>query len=106
MLHNPQNDLRTIYSVDNLIAWLETRDPDETFNYISCNDCLIHRYFTAMGLPVDRVWADGYILISNPTEIFTYPAELNNIAIFAGLTIGGALEYAKTGKKNSDWMKF
>ena len=106
MLHNPQNDLRTIYSVDNFVAWLETRDPNEKYTYISCNDCLIHRYFTAMGLSVNRVWARGYMLTSNPKEELKYPSELNTIAIYGGQTVGGALEYVKSGKKSSDWMNF
>jgi hypothetical protein len=32
-----------------LIAWLETQDPNTRYNYADCGDCLLARYFTAMG---------------------------------------------------------
>ena len=103
MLHNPQNDLRTIYSVDNLIAWLETRDPNEKFSYTDNHDCMIHRYFTAMGLSVLRVEPDCYQLSSDPKKDIPYPAELNLIAIFGDGTVEKSLLLAYKVKNNPNW---
>jgi hypothetical protein len=47
MLYNPQWRPR---GVVDLIAWLETRDPGEYYNYHSCSRCLIAQW---MGNSVD-----------------------------------------------------
>jgi hypothetical protein len=41
MLYNPQWRKRNVHD---LIAWLETRDPAETYNFHNCGDCLIERW--------------------------------------------------------------
>lgn len=37
MLHNPQWKRETL---EDLIAWLETKDPDDTYDFWNCNSCL------------------------------------------------------------------
>ncbi len=52
MLYNestgkPRTD---ILSLDSLIAWLETKPADETYDYTRSKKCVLQQYFTAMGL--------------------------------------------------------
>jgi hypothetical protein len=42
----PQRD---IHSIDSLIAWLETKNPDETYNYDNPSYCLLAQYYISMG---------------------------------------------------------
>lgn len=35
------------YTLGSLIAWLETRDPAEEYDFNECGDCLIARYSSA-----------------------------------------------------------
>lgn len=49
MLYNPK--WSTTPSLDGFIAWLETKDPDETYNYLNCDgECVIGRYLGSLGI--------------------------------------------------------
>lgn len=42
--------LSRAFNLDNLIAWLKTKDPEETYSYISGSDCVFAQYFRSCGL--------------------------------------------------------
>ncbi len=45
----PQND---VWSLDSLIAWLETKDPAEEYDFYDMDGgCLVGQYAAAMGCP-------------------------------------------------------
>ena len=53
MLYNPK--WSTTPSLDGFIAWLETKDPSETYNWGNCNECAAGQYAKAIGF---ENWAD------------------------------------------------
>jgi len=40
---------RSLLSLDSLIAWLESKEPKERYDYMSIIDCLLAQYFTEVG---------------------------------------------------------
>jgi hypothetical protein len=101
MLNNLKWDRRqpTILSVEGLIAWLEQQLPETEYNFSSNTDCLLSRYFIAMGIDVCCVVPGFYNLESTPEESIPYPEVLNDIAMYGSPTYGGALTYARKAKK-------
>lgn len=52
MLYNPNWKANPIVSIRGLIAWLETKDPNESYEFWSCDSsCLLSQYLTARGIP-------------------------------------------------------
>lgn len=51
-----------VFSLDGLIAWLETQVSETRYDYMATGDCLMCRYLRAQGLPVRAVgglyWRD------------------------------------------------
>ena len=46
-----------VFSVEGLLAWLDTQDPATEYDYFDTDDCLLCRYGRARGLKVK--WAGG-----------------------------------------------
>lgn len=101
MLYNQDWDKpqRDIFSTDSLIAWLETKDPQEEYIYASPGNCMLAQYFYAMG---------KYRFVSvNPTSVtlndtkYPLPKGWDEIALGSPLknnkfTFGHALKRAKS----------
>ena len=47
------------FSVEGLVAWLETQDPTTEYGYQSSNDCLLCRYLRARGVPLSETASMG-----------------------------------------------
>ena len=86
-------------SLDGLIQWLETKDPDEKYCYIVSEGCLLAQYFRAKGWAKARVspshlysapvrWLP-FIRLSRPL-----PSGFNDIAVQGLFTFGAALDRA------------
>lgn len=64
-------------TVPALRDWLAMQDGNKTYCYTSCGDCLLHRYFSACGIPVrtinPRAWRDSSFVSHS------YPKILNEI---------------------------
>jgi hypothetical protein len=50
MLYDPKWQTKRVYSPESLIGWLETKDPNETYDYSDPKRCLHAQYRLAMGL--------------------------------------------------------
>ena len=58
MLYDPKWEVKTKadpFSLVAFIAWLETRDPAESYDYCDPRNCLLCRYFSAHGFEHPRV---------------------------------------------------
>lgn len=85
-----------VFSLAGLITWLETQPPKKTYCYMDSGACLLHQYFTAMGVPVAGVgghhWRDrGGNL--HPFEDGT--ADFNSVSVLEPRTFGAALKRAR-----------
>lgn len=88
-----------------LIAWLETRDPAEVYDYSDAQDCLLCRYFRDRGYDVTGVDPrDLYVDAASVAERrIPLPPGFNDISLcdrpFAPAgerwTMGEALEFAR-----------
>lgn len=78
-----------IYALPTLIAWLETKPKDGTYNFYNCNgECLLGQYMTACG--VKHQFGDGqYAELAEVTNWGT------GIAFEQPNTFGAALERAR-----------
>lgn len=91
MLNNP-NWKQDIFTVKSLINWLEQQRLETTYIYSSGMDCLLCRYFRAMGLDVECVYPTQY---SVGGRMYPLPDILNSISLKGSGTYGRALAVAK-----------
>lgn len=64
MLWDPKKDKQVKadpFSLDTLIAWLETKNPDEQYCYMDSGRCLLSRYFIAQGFKNVRVYPEAFL---------------------------------------------
>jgi hypothetical protein len=75
-------------SLDGFIAWLETKNPKETYNWHNCDNCAVGQYLN------DTIGVTRHNNRAKWKEI--WPHVLNQIAYSAGpRTFGSLLEMAK-----------
>jgi hypothetical protein len=93
MLYNPKWNKQDIWSVENLIAWLETKSGP--YEYVSPRNCLLGQYFTAMGMT--NVVVGTREVNSGKDKEQPFPWEFNRIAHYQTetWTFEGALAYAR-----------
>jgi hypothetical protein len=82
------------YKLENLIKWLETKPPDERYNYHSCRQCLLAQY---LRYSIPEFVSIGVEWWSRKGERFSIPniRILDGIAYKGEWTFGAALERAK-----------
>lgn len=99
MLYDPRRENKKtkqeIFKLDNLIAWLETKDPDEVFFYTIPSECLLCQYFQEMGLDCFGVLPTGYFETTECNGLRPYPKVFDRIAVDANGSFGNALKLAK-----------
>jgi len=80
-----------------LIAWLETKDPDETYQYSFPDCCLLFQYFTAAGLKplgvVPQGWRDRPL--SDGAGYKPLPPGFDHVSSGSPETFGSALIRAR-----------
>jgi hypothetical protein len=91
MLYDPKWEKPEVkadpFTLESLIAWLETKDPSETYNWHDCNGrCLLAQYVSERDLITTR-WESAYMKIS-PSIRYKVAEPLPN-------TFGAALERAR-----------
>lgn len=94
MLYDPKWEIETRPSLEGLIAWLETKDPNEAYVWKNCDgDCLIGQYWNSLGISMavgSYMQVNGQFLYDSLTS----PNGDDGIAITQPHTFGGALERA------------
>jgi len=81
-------------SLAGLIAWLETQDPDTTYEFGDIFDCLLCRYARAIGADVSSAGSDSVVLNPNFNRHPVTP-EGSHVASGFPCTYGAALKRAK-----------
>jgi hypothetical protein len=102
MLYDPKWRQRTKadpFSLRTLVAWLETRDPRERYDYSDPNDCLLCRYFKDHGW--EQPVVDPFGVSERYKEVQPYPAAFLKIAGHFDdcWTMGAALKRARHCEK-------
>lgn len=57
MLYNTNWDAKTkkdLFTIESLIEWLETKDPNQQYDYCKSNECLGFQYLVYAGVPVEK----------------------------------------------------
>ena len=84
--------LPQLLTLTNLVGWLETKDPETTYSYTDCFDCLIARFVKDAG-------HQGAAVTPNIVEEFgektMFPNEIERVSIDFPRTYGGALRRAR-----------
>lgn len=65
-------------TLQGLVSWLETQDPETEYNYVNGRQCLMARYLRAHDVPFDlvvpsRIHLDG--------STVSFPREMDDIAL-------------------------
>lgn len=96
MLYNPKWEppKRDIFSWDSLITWLETKNPDEAYCYISGGTCMLAQYFTAVAGKAQYIGV-GQVDLRIGDKVSFLPLGWNRVAETMGHTFGEALERAR-----------
>lgn len=99
MLYNQSTgkrlSVKELMSTERLVAWLETKDPDESYRYDNLyQPCLHAQYFAAMGRPVQSLGAMS-VLFPGERDIAHMPPSFLAAALTKPHTFGAALNRAK-----------
>lgn len=89
-------------NLTDLVAWLETQDPDTKYVYVSHDDCLLARFYKAHGYDRVMVFSNA-VYPSGHAEAAPYfplAPKMNTAAIYASdlnldYTFGNALKRAR-----------
>lgn len=88
--------LEEVFTIDNLISWLETKNPDEEYDYMNNYNCLFSQFLRANGF--ENMSVGGTYIVHND-KYFTITDQINNIALDERYnrdeTFGDALKRAK-----------
>ena len=85
----PSND---IHSLPSLIAWLETKNPNEEYEYTSSRHCLLAQYYRDQGYK--QIMMGQYGFRHGWFGHIHLPENFNAIAMIGENTFGAALERA------------
>ena len=96
MLFDPKWEQRNAFSLDSLIGWLQRKPADEIYDYSSCGDCLLARYFADKGFN-NKIYVNtvAFHVEDNGGKIHTLPQNFDEIARARPYTYGAALERAR-----------
>lgn len=81
-------------TLSGLIAWLDTKQPNEGYNYSDINDCLLSQYFRSRGY-IGAFCAPGSMSAFGIFVTRRVPSALDRVAIVRPWTFGAALERAR-----------
>lgn len=83
-----------VFSLAGLIEWLKKQNPEAKYCYEDNGGCLLHKYFTARGLPIDGVGGEYYRINPNYDVHHPLPDGWDDIAAESPWTFGAALDRA------------
>lgn len=93
MLNNPAWN-RNAFTLKSLVAWLETKPPEQTYRY-SCNgSCLLAQYFTAMGFKNVVMRSSYFEHGAGAVKAEFVPVEIDRLAVLLPHPFGAALARA------------
>ena len=103
MLYNKDWDVKTkdLFTLDNLIAWLETKDPTEVYSFHWPDSCLLGQWARNVDASAFNMRIEGsfvYKVNEEPINLREY----DNIACYEPWTFGAALQRAKALRDGSD----
>lgn len=98
MLFDPKWEVQSkpdVFSLEGLIAWLETMPVDGKYSYFANCGCMFHQYFTAMGT-TDLDWVGGWeIHLKDGSEV-PLSEDFGFVAVKYPHTFGAALTRARS----------
>jgi len=93
-------------SLDSLIAWLESKEPKERYDYMCSINCVLAQYFIAAGYEDIKISAGTYAHGFAPTDWIELPRGFDDIASGWGprrdWTFGAALKRARKIKDDAN----
>ena len=103
MLYNKDWDVKTKdpFTLDNLIAWLETKDPTMEYSFYFPDSCLVGQW-------ARTVDASAFNIVTEGSYVYKVNEERRNLFSFHPIvcpkpwTFGAALERAKALRDGSD----
>ncbi len=92
--------MRNPVGLENLETWLKKQNPRKTYCYGNSGTCLLHQFYAAMGMPIQKMFSDCWHDLGD----IEHPLNetLNNIASCPNHTFGGALERTQEAL---EWQK-
>ncbi len=85
------------FSLESLIAWLETKDANASYDWYSISGCLICQYLDHIGVKFSSVGANNYVTADYLDRI-SIPRHFPAAACPSPHTFGDALERARAYK--------
>lgn len=85
-----KNDPTEVLTVPKLVAWLETKDPNTSFNYMSCSKCALAQFMQEHGFPEAHFGGDEYGITKGDHSPYDIPVRIANAA--HAHTFGGFLK--------------
>ena len=103
MLYNKDWDVKTKdpFTLDNLIAWLETKDPTMPYSFFYPDSCLIGQWARNVDASAFNMQIEGS-LVYKVNEERRNLSDFHPIASQESWTFGAALERAKALRDGSD----
>lgn len=93
------------FSLKRLTAWLETRDPNETYKFSDNRDCLLARFFKSLGYGPKVLVGIGEFCEGDDdrwSSDFYYPSELDDVSRAGGnYRVSEALKIARRLMENA-----
>lgn len=96
MLYDPKWEAQTqpvIFSLANLIAWLETMPAKETYCYLDSGECLLAQYFRASGKSASL--GHTTVVFDGVMPVHQIPRSFQDVATGRPRTFGAALKRAR-----------
>jgi hypothetical protein len=96
MLFDPKWEVRAdVFSIESLVSWLEKQPANKAYCYYDHDGCLLHKYFSAVGL--NPVWIGGLTFQTKdfPNVYQPIPEFMQDISAEEPHTFGGALARAR-----------
>ncbi len=90
--------------LQDLITWMRTRSPSETYDYWDGSDCLLVRYMRARGIPVHTEQGCNYPAVSDAVLAkrgFLSHGERLRSGMGYRWTVGGALSLAEAALREA-----
>ncbi len=82
-------------SMKAVIAWLETKDPGEEYNYMDYDCCLAAQYNASIGREYAHSKTFRRATSDNPLTYLSFDRRLERISIGSPSTFGAALKRAR-----------
>ncbi len=82
--------MRNPVGLENLETWLKKQNPRKTYCYGNSGTCLLHQFYAAMGMPIEKMFGDTWQDVSN--GVHNLDPDLQMISVSTPHNFGGALE--------------